>query len=49
MKNQRVRIFFRMMNRPAGDEASWESVRRGCLETVGEYYQRGDAHYCLFV
>ncbi len=48
MKNQRVRIFFRMMNRPAGDEASWESIRRGCLETEGEYYQRGDSHYCLY-
>lgn len=48
MKNQRVRIYFRIMNRLAGEAVPWESVQCGRQETEGEYYQRGDAHYCLY-
>lgn len=48
MEKQRVRLIFRIMNRPAGEPVSSENAQCSCLETEGMYYKRGDAHYCLY-
>ncbi len=53
MDNQKVRIFFQIINRPQSDSeeaASWEDSQcyRTESEAVGEYYVKGDAHYCLY-
>lgn len=53
MDNQKVRISFQIINRPQSDSeeaASWEDSQcyRTESEAVGEYYAKGDAHYCLY-
>lgn len=51
MDNQKVRIIFQTINRqPDGGEAAWEGPQCQCmeLEAEGEYFEKGDAHYCLY-
>ena len=53
MDNQKVRISFQIINRPPSDSekaASWEDSQcyRTKSETLGDYYAKGDAHYCLY-
>lgn len=51
--SQKVRILFRSMQRPItpeGGGVSWDSPQCQQIgaEAVGEYYRRGDSHYCLY-
>ncbi len=52
MDNQKVQIIVQTINRPSGggEAVSWESARchRMELKAEGEYYEKGDAHYCLY-
>lgn len=53
MDNQKVRISFQIINRPhsgSREAAFWEDSRchRTKSEVLGEYYAKGDAHYCLY-
>lgn len=52
LDKQKVQIIFRAVNREPGSEEaiSWESPRcpRTESEARGEYYKKGDTHYCLY-
>lgn len=52
MDNQRVQIHFRTINRlpDARETVPWESPQCNFTEsrTEGEYYEKGEAHYCLY-
>lgn len=52
LDNQKVQITFQTISRPpdGGEKASWESPQCHRMESnaIGEYYAKGDAHYCLY-